>query len=156
MTELVQPGWMEGFAPSTVRGNPDWKRGGPSPNKAGRPKGIVDKRMKVTKALEDDAPAIARVVIDAALEGDLQACSLVLARVAPALRSESRTVTFDFDPTMPITEQIEAVLSGIGSGAVPVDVGKQIIEAIGTLGAARRDAELEARLAALEDKARQA
>jgi len=146
MTEQAQPQWMEGFAPKPAQ----WTPGMPSPNPKGRPKGIVDKRMKVSRALEDDAPAIARVVIDAALEGDLQACSLVLSRVAPALRSESRTVAFDFDPAAPVSAQVEQVLAAIASGAVPADVGKQIIDAIGTLSAVRASEELEARLAALE------
>src|SRR5690606_25269905 len=101
---------------------------------------------------EDDAPAIARVVIGAALEGDLQACSLVLSRVAPALRSEARTVTFDFDPTAPVSAQVEQVLAAIASGAVPVDIGKQIIDAVGTLSTVRLSEELEARLAALESR----
>ncbi|MBP6030064.1 MAG: hypothetical protein KA533_01400 [Sphingobium sp.] len=39
-----------------------------SPNPSGRPPGILDKRSRVTKALMEDAPAIARVVIDKALE----------------------------------------------------------------------------------------
>lgn len=144
-----QPDWMKGYVP---RGNPAWVKGGPSPNPAGRPKGIVDKRQKVQVALMDDAPAIARVVIDAALEGDMQAASLVLARIAPTLRSQTQPVTFDFDASAPIARQVEQVLDGIASGAVPADIGKQIIDAIGALSAVRATEELEARLAALEAK----
>lgn len=78
-TTHPQPDWMKGYVP---RGNPAWVKGGPSPNPAGRPKGIVDRRQKVQVALMDDAPAIARVVIDAALDGDMQAASLVLVLLA--------------------------------------------------------------------------
>ncbi|MEZ0021230.1 DUF5681 domain-containing protein [Sinorhizobium fredii] len=152
MTELTQPEWMKGFAPKPEPGNPMWKKGGPSPNPNGRPKGVLDRRTKVTQALMDDAPAVARVVIDAALEGDMQAASLVLSRIAPALRSQSEKVTFDFDPSLPISQQIEQVLAAIASGTVAPDVGKQIIEALGTLSNARATEELEQRILLLEAK----
>lgn len=148
-TTHPQPDWMNGYVP---RGNPAWTPGCKSPNPKGRPKGIVDRRQKVQVALMDDAPAIARVVIDAALEGDMQAASLVLARIAPTLRSQAQPVTFEFDATAPIARQVEMVLDGIASGAVPADIGKQIIDAVGALSAIRATEELEARLAALEAK----
>ncbi len=156
MTDIVQPEWINGFKPDyssgNPQGNPHWKKGMKSPNPAGRPKGIVDKRMRVSQALVDDAPKIARVVIDAALEGDIQAASLVLSRVAPALRAQTELVQFDFDATAPIAQQVEQVLQGIAEGRVPTDVGKQIIEAIGSLSAVRMTDELERRLEALEEK----
>jgi len=152
MTEIVQPEWMKGYTPTVQTGNPNWKKGMKSPNPNGRPRGIVDKRTKVTQALMDDAPAIARVVIDAALAGDVQAAGLVLSRVAPVLRAQTERVEFDFDATAPVTRQVEAVLQAIADGKVAPDVGKQIIEAIGSLSAVRAVDELEKRLAALEEK----
>jgi hypothetical protein len=98
----------------------------------------------------DDAPAIARVVIDAALEGDLAAAGMVLARVAPAIRPQGERISFDFDPTAPISGQVEQVLAAIACGEVSPDVGKQIIDAIAALSAVRASEDLEARLAALE------
>lgn len=127
-----------------------WFKGMPSPCPTGRPKGILDKRSRVTKALMDDAPAIARVVIDAAKEGDMQAAALVLARCAPVLKAQTEPVQFEFDATAPIAQQIEAVLAGIAGGAVPPDVGRQIIEAIGTLASVRATEELEQRIVMLE------
>jgi hypothetical protein len=100
----------------------------------------------------DDAPAIARVVVDAALEGDLSAASLVLARCAPALRPETYPVQFDFDATAPAAQQIEQVLAAMASGGVSPDVGRQIIDAIGTLSNARAVEELETRIITLEAK----
>lgn len=136
--------------PVKPRGNPSWTPGGPSPNPTGRPKGIVDKRQKVQVALMDDAPAVARVVIDAALEGDLQACALVLARVSPNLRSQSQPVTFNFDPTASISRQVEAILLAVSTGDVPPDVGKQIIDSVQALSAIRTVEELEQRIIELE------
>jgi len=148
-TTDTEPDWLKSHK---ARGNPAWTRGGPSPNPAGRPKGIIDKRQRVQVALMDDAPAIARVVIESALAGDMQAASLVLARIAPTLRSQAQPVAFDFDATAPIARQVEQVLDAIATGAVAPDIGKQIIDAIGALSAVRATEELEARLAALEAK----
>lgn len=154
MTEIVQPDWLKSYAPNTEppAGNPNWKKGMSSPNPTGRPRGIVDKRTRVTQALMDDAPKIARVVIDAALAGDVQAAGLVLSRVAPALRAQTERVEFDFDATAPVAQQVEQVLQAIADGKVAPDVGKQIIEAIGALSAVRAVDELEKRLQALEEK----
>ncbi|OYW85643.1 MAG: hypothetical protein B7Z20_08710 [Sphingobium sp. 32-64-5] len=59
----------------------------------------MDTRSKITKALLDDGAAIARVVINAALEGDLQACNIVLGRIAPAIKPQTERIAFDFDAT---------------------------------------------------------
>jgi hypothetical protein len=123
-----------------------------SPNPAGRPKGIVDKRSKLAQRMLTDAEGIVTTLIDKALEGDTGAASLILSRVLPSLRSQAERVAFDFDATAPVARQVEQVLAAIAQGAVAPDVGKQIIEAIGALSAIRATEELEARLAALEAK----
>ena len=152
MNDVVQPDWMEGFAPAPNPGNPAWQKGGPSPNPKGRPPGKTA-TQKVQSALNDGSVAVAQKVLEAAKAGDMQAASLVLARVSPALRSQSQTVEFDFDPALPIARQIEQVLSGIAAGLVSSDIGQQIISAIGTLSNVRASEELAERLAILEAKA---
>ncbi len=155
MTTTVPPPWLSGPAQpaATEAAAPArWVKGMPSPNPRGRPRGIIDKRTRVTQALMDDGLEIARVVTAAAKEGDLQACSIVLSRIAPALRPETYPVQFAFDPAASMAEQIEAVLTAIAAGAVAPDVGKLIIDAIGTLSSARAVEELEARIITLEAK----
>lgn len=147
------PDWRENWSPDVDApkvGNPNWKRGGPSPNPSGRPRKIVDKRLKVTKMLEGDADKVLRVVIDAALEGNIAAAALVLSRIAPPMKAQAEKVNFDFDATASMTEQVQAVLQGIADGDVSPDVGKQIIEAVATLAGIKQIDELEQRLAALE------
>lgn len=80
----------------------------------------------------------------------MQAAALVLSRCAPVLKAQTEPVQFEFDATAPIAQQIEAVLAGIAGGAVPPDVGRQIIEAIGTLASVRATEELEQRIVMLE------
>jgi hypothetical protein len=153
-----QPEWLAAWQddprsrlPQQV-GNPNWRRGGPSPNPKGRPPG-QSKQTKLIQRMLDDAGGILDAMIARALEGDTSAAGLVLSRVLPALRSQSEKVAFDFDPSLPIGRQGEQVLQAISEGAVAPDTGKLIIEAIQALSSIRAVEELEARLAALEAKA---
>lgn len=154
----VTPEWLAGWqkSPTSVPakvGNPNWYKGmSRSPNPKGRPPG-PSKQAKLMQRMLDDAGDVLDAVLSKAKEGDPGSASLVLNRILPTLRAETRTVAFDFDPTAPAPAQIEAVLAAIAAGAVPADVGKQIIDAIGTLANARLAAEVEDRLAALEAKA---
>ncbi|MEM7664560.1 MAG: DUF5681 domain-containing protein [Pseudomonadota bacterium] len=155
MTEATKPDWLKNWKPDESKqkgGNPNWYPGMKSPNPAGRPKGITDKRVRIAKKMLDDADGIVAVMTEKALEGDTGAASLVLSRVLPALRGQTEKVEFAFDASAPVTEQIEAVLSAIAAGTVAADVGRQIIDAIGTLSNARAVEELEQRILALEVK----
>ena len=153
MEEVNQPDWLARFVPNPAKVSTAFIKGGPSPNPAGRPKGVLDRRQKVAEALRDDAPAVARKVIEAALGGDMTAAGLVLSRIAPTLRAQTQTVTFAFDPALPIARQVEQVLAAVAAGEVPPDVGQTIIASIGTLANVRATEDLESRLALLEAKA---
>lgn len=128
-----------------------WYKGMPSPNPKGRPR-ITDRKAKVNQDLLEEAPAILRVVLDAAKAGDLSACGMLLARLMPPLRAQSERVAFDFDPRRSVSEQIEAVLAGIASGVLSADLGRDVIAAIGALSNARAVEELESRIITLEAK----
>lgn len=149
MSDSEQPDWMKGFVPHLPQQGHRWVKG-QSGNPRGRPPGRVDARTKITRALMDDGPAIARVVIEAAKEGDLQACGIVLSRIAPPIKAQSERVEFYFEPTASISRQIESVLATIASGALSADVGREVIAAIGTLSSARAVEELESRIITLE------
>ena len=106
--------------------------------------------MKVNQSLLADADDIAKVVIQSALSGDMQAASLVLSRIAPTLKAQTETVQFELDASASVTEQAQSVLQAIADGNVAPDVGKQIIEAINALNGIRQIDELEQRINALE------
>ena len=153
MTSSTQPSWLSDNKPDDTPkkgGNPNWTPGMKSPNPKGRPKGIVDKRHKVTAALLDDAHHIAGVVVAAAKTGDLQAAGLVLSRVMPTLASQAEKVQFDLDPSAPLSKQVEQVLAAMKDGEIAPDNAKRIIETIESLGAIRQMDDIEERLAALE------
>jgi hypothetical protein len=154
MSESEQPEWLKNYKPDSGIGNPKWHKGMRSPNPAGRPKGIRDKRLRVSQALLDAAEGVARIVIEEAKSGDMSAAALVLARVAPALKSQAERVNFDFDSKASLVEQVQSVLQGIADGNVAPDVGRHIIEAIASLSGIRAVEDLELRLSKLEQGGR--
>lgn len=155
LAEVAQPEWLKNFTPEPGhgRGNPNWKRGGPSPNPAGRKADLGMARTKVAKLLQDNVGGILEKQIEKALEGDSAAAQLVLSRVLAPLRADSGRVKFTFDASLPISQQVEQVLAAIASGSVSPEVGQTIISAIGTLSNVRATEELEQRIVLLEAKA---
>lgn len=157
MTEVATPPWKEGWKPMqgdggpVVAGNPAWVKGMKSPNPAGRPAGLSPQTKLVQKMLEN-ADGILDAIIAKAMEGDSSSAALILARIVPALKSQAQTVQFDFDHTAPASQQAEAILAAIASGAVSPDIGRQILEAVNALSSIRATEQLEARIAALEEK----
>ena len=135
-----------------ARGNPAWQKGIKSPNPSGRPKGILDKRSKISAALLEDADKIARVVVQSALNGDLQASSLVLSKVAPSIKPQLEKVEFDFDASKPLGKQVEDVMEAVSLGKVSVTTGKEVIDALCRLSEIKLVDEIELRIANLESK----
>lgn len=129
-----------------------WVPGMKSPNSTGRPPG-PSKQQKLLKRMLDEANDMLDAVLAKAKEGDPASAGLVLGRILPVLRAQSQTVTFDFDPSLPVARQVEQVLAAIASGQIAPDLGQQVVSAIGTLSNIRATEELEERLALLEAKA---
>jgi hypothetical protein len=100
----------------------------------------------------DEMRAIVSVLCAKALEGDVGAIGTVLSRVMPSLKAQAEKVQFAFDATASISDQVAQVLDAIAAGAVAPDVGRVIIESIKALADVRAAEELEARIAALEEK----
>ena len=157
MTDRVQPPWMEGWKPMPVSekpvrgaGNPAWKPGCPSPNPKGRPVGLPDKRLLATQAALDEMRNIVAMLVGRALEGDTNAAAIVLSKVLPSVKAQMERVSFEFDATAPISEQVAQVLDAIATGAVAPDVGRLIIDSIARLSDVRATEELAARIEALE------
>jgi hypothetical protein len=129
-----------------------WAKG-QSGNPKGRPPGIIDKRTKVTQALFDDAPAVARVVIDAALDGDVQAAALVLSRVAPPIKSQAERVQFELNKDAPLSDQASQILQAVADGKVDPETGRVLLTCVQAVAGIRAFEELEHRIIVLEEKA---
>lgn len=124
---------------------------GRSGNPRGRPPG-PSKQQALLRRMLDEGEEVLDAMLAKAKEGDPGAASLILSRILPVLRSQSEKVTFDLDPSLPLAAQVEQVLAAIAGAQIAPDVGRQIIEAIGTLGNVRALEDLESRLAILEAK----
>lgn len=151
MTETVQPEWLHGFTPQPNKPPKGWQPG-QSGNPKGRPVGSRNKKNVIAEEFEKDGSAVARVVMDAALQGDMQAANMVLQRLSPPLRARAEKVTFELTPDAPLHEQANQVLASVAEGAIDPETGKMLIDCIQSVAGIRAVDELEARLVALEEK----
>lgn len=151
MTETVQPEWLQGFTPQPNKPPKGWQPG-QSGNPKGRPVGSRNKKNVIAEEFEKDGSEVARVVMNAALEGDMQAANMVLQRLSPPLRARAEKVTFELTPDAPLHEQANQVLASVAEGAIDPETGKMLIDCIQSVAGIRAVDELEARLIALEDK----
>src|SRR5690606_36679189 len=104
---------------------------GQSGNPAGRPKGIIDKRQRLLKAIQGDIESVIRVVHERAQEGDMSAAALLLARAVPTLKAESGDrVQFEFDATKPVTDQLLQVAQAVANGELTIEQGRQFAETL--------------------------
>lgn len=61
---------------------------GQSGNPNGRPKGIVDKRVKLRQLLEPHAERLIEKVVELALAGDISALKICIDRLIPRLKDD--------------------------------------------------------------------
>jgi Family of unknown function (DUF5681) len=110
---------------------------GKSGNVKGRPKGIIDKRQRMQKAIGEGADALINVIKARALEGDMQAAALLISRLVPTLKPEGAPVRFEHDTTLSPSKQIESVLAAIAAGQLTVEEGLHLVKAIESLANTR-------------------
>ena len=79
---------------------------GQSGNPAGRPVGSKNKCTQFRELLEDDLPALASVLRDKALEGDMNAMRLVLERLVPKVQVVDMSLQSDYEPITEIRHMI--------------------------------------------------
>jgi hypothetical protein len=89
---------------------------GQSGNPAGRKPGTQNRRTVLIQAmLENEGEAVARRVVEAALDGDMTAARLVLERVAPIRRE--RAVAFKLPPLRSAADMGAVMASILGAAA---------------------------------------
>lgn len=125
-------------------------KAGQSGNPAGRPKGALSPALKLIKQA---SPAVLEQVIAQAIDGDMQAAALILARGVPALKATLEPVilmTGQEYKAMNTAERAEAIMGAALSGTVPPDVAKQLLESLGACANIAEWADLAERIEALE------
>ena len=123
-----------------------------SPNPSGRPRGIQDRRQKLQAAFADDAPAVARVVIEAALNGDMMAANIALARVAPPLKAQAERVQFELSPDRSLSDQAAQILLAVSEGKLDAETARTLISCMAQVAGIRAVEDLETRIITLEAK----
>lgn len=122
---------------------------GQSGNPAGRPKGIIDRRARLNRALLDNADNLLSIATAKAQAGDPQMLSLLLSRVMPVLKPEGSLVRFELDTSASLPAQLEQVTRAVAAGQLTVEEGKQIAEMIERLANVRALADGESKADAL-------
>ena len=122
---------------------------GISGNPAGRPAGKTP-GAKLRKAIESKATDILQSVINAAIDGDMGACKMLLDRITPTLKPQALAITVPVKDTLP--EQGGEIIKATVTGLIPPDVGSQLITALSNQGKLIELQELSERLARLEKK----
>lgn len=105
------------------------------------------------KLIKQASPAVLQQVIAQAIDGDMQAAALILARGVPALKATLEPVilmTGQEYKAMNTAERAEAIMGAALSGTVPPDVAKQLLESLGACANIAEWADLAERIEALE------
>lgn len=129
-----------------------WKKG-QSGNPRGRPKGSRNRAtLLALAAMEGDLNDVVRVVIDAALSGDLTAARLIVDKLIPATRE--RPLSIDL-PDTKTAEGVElaqsAIIQAVGAGNLLPGEGETLSALVENRRRSLESIEFAARLAAIEE-----
>ena len=125
--------WVKGQS-----GNPK----GRTPRPKGRPLAEILTR--------EDAEAVLMTVIQAAQNGDLHACKLILDRTFPALKPVDAPINIGL-PADPIGGAV-AVIGAVADGEITPDQAARLTGVLADLTTILKATELEQRIAALEQR----
>ena len=120
---------------------------GQSGNPSGRPKKDT---ANLKPLLAKHGESVLQKVIDAALEGDLTACKLVLDRLYPAIKSQAMPVNIPVGETLPETGN--NIVTETMTGNVPPDIGASLITALSNQAKLVEFTELSERLERIEQQ----
>ncbi|RWT76775.1 hypothetical protein [Aeromonas caviae] len=136
-----------------------WKKG-ETGNSNGRPAGS-GKAQIVRRIVSDvfgDESGVIRKVAELAQEGDLQACSLLLSKTIPPLRSSHEAVALvDADAlgAMPPSQRAALINEAAITGRLPADIALALLDGIEREYRILESTELCERFEALEQKINQ-
>jgi len=123
-------------------------KAGQSGNPAGRPKGKPLKATELRAAIEAKADDILQSVINAAVNGDMAACKMLLDRITPTLKPQAQAIILPVKETLP--EQGNEIIKATMGGEIPPDIGSQLITALSNQGKLVDFQEMVERLARIE------
>jgi hypothetical protein len=99
-----------------ISGNPKGREPGKTPG------------AKIRKAIELRSDEILQSVINAAVQGDMTACKMLLDRITPTLKPQAMPMSLPVKSTL--SEQGDEVIRATMSGQVPPDIASQLLTAL--------------------------
>lgn len=122
---------------------------GHSGNPKGRPPMLAP---ELRQRLHEATPEIIEIVVQKALQGDLAAAKIILDRTAPIPKQSSASVVIPElgSEQSGLAQKAGAVLSAVGSGECPADVGAVLLQSVAACAKIIEIDELEQRITALE------
>jgi Family of unknown function (DUF5681) len=127
-----------------------------SGNPAGRPKGSRHQALVALDAIgAEGAEAVLRSVVEAATGGDMRAADILLRRLWPERKGRHVAVELPpLDGARGVAAALGAVAEAVAAGEVTPEEGQAVAAVLETQRRAIETAELEARIAALETRAK--
>jgi hypothetical protein len=122
---------------------------GVSGNKAGRPRGVPDRRAQARALFDQHVDALIGKAIELALSGEMAALKMCLDRVVPALKQTDAGVALGVMPDS-LAAKGERVLGLVAAGTLPTDMGGTLMEMLAKQARIVEVSVLEQRIAALE------
>lgn len=126
---------------------------GQSGNPAGKPRGAKHATTKLREAIAGDLHAIVAALIEKARDGDVGAASLLFSRTLPPLRPTIDTPDTPL-PGVTLGERAEAITAAALAGQLTPDAAHVLMGIVEKQAKIIEASELEARIAALEEKHR--
>ncbi len=123
---------------------------GQSGNRAGRPKGIKDRRVKYRELLEPHAKVLVKKAVQLALDGDTTALRLCLDRIIPTIRAKDEPIAVG-SLKGTLTEQGQAIIQAMGSGSLVPSEATTVLHALAAQARITELEVLEQRLRTLEE-----
>ncbi len=120
---------------------------GISGNPSGRPK---TEHTLLRQKLAVHGEEVARVVVQAALQGDIQAAKIVLERLCPPLKPSMAPVIITLPENPSIADTARAIIEHVADGQIAPDVAGQLVQAVAAFARVVEIDELATRLNTLE------
>ena len=126
-----------------------FKKGLPSPNPSGRPKGNATSQ-KLREALAEQLPGILEKLTELALSGDVSAIKLIMDKVVPSLRPVSEAIVINSIPDDNTAEIGRLIIEATLRGELAPDVSSQLLAGLASQVRIEEYTLLEQRIAQLE------
>ncbi len=107
---------------------------------------------KLKAAVGEQFDALVKVVVEAALSGDMQAATILMARLVPTVRPTQEPTPFELSGNT-LTERAQSLLTATAEGKLSVGDAKTLLDALAAVAKIEQMDELSSRLDRLEELA---